>query len=385
MFSSLFSTWQSSTTCFLTSLTLAALVLPAEAAQLIRWKLGTQQRPLEFVTDVPVKPRAQFLLDPPRIVVDLPGVVLERPTLRQAGQGVVQQFRLGQLDARTARLVIELDPTQDIDPTQVQIRGITETQWIVEISPTASPNLAQQTTVSPDRADEPQALPDLQEDLETPQERLPLGEDSELAESITVTLPPSPLPLDSMSPTALAERRPLVIIDAGHGGPDPGAVGRDNLRETDITLDVAQQVAQQLENMGIATRMTRTGEYDLDLAPRVNMAEQLNATLFVSIHANSISLERPDVSGLETYYYDSGLNLAKDIHQTILDATGMKDRGVRKARFYVLTRTSMPAVLVETGFVTGMEDANNFRNPRFRSQMAEAIARGVSQYLNVMP
>ncbi len=282
MFSSLSTTWQNLTTCFFTSLTITTLALPAEAAQLVQWKLGTEQIPLEFVTDVPVKPRAQFLFNPPRIVIDLPGVMLDRPTVRQSGQGVVQQFRLGQLDANTARLVVELNSIQGIDPSQIQIRSVTKTQWIVEILTETSPNLAQQTAVSSDVVGEQDVPLNLPENPEIDQEQLPLREDSEQAESIAVTLPPYPLPQESVNPvTSLFNRQPLVMIDAGHGGPDPGAVGRDNLRETDINLDIAQQLSRQLESMGIATQMTRTGEYDLDLAPRVSMAEQLNAALFV--------------------------------------------------------------------------------------------------------
>jgi N-acetylmuramoyl-L-alanine amidase len=113
------------------------------------------------------------------------------------------------------------------------------------------------------------------------------------------------------------------------------------------------------------------------------MAERMNADLFVSIHANAISLSRPDISGLETYYYSSagGLRLARTIHNSILQSVDIKDRGVRTARFYVLRKTSMPSVLIEVGFVTGREDAAKLSNPDYQSQMAQAIARGILQYL----
>jgi N-acetylmuramoyl-L-alanine amidase len=110
------------------------------------------------------------------------------------------------------------------------------------------------------------------------------------------------------------------------------------------------------------------------------MAERMNATVFVSIHANSIDLTRPDISGLETYYYSSQ-RLAQSIHNSILQSVDIQDRGVRSARFYVLRRTSMPSVLVEVGFVTGREDAAKLSNPSYRTQMAQAIARGIIQYL----
>lgn len=175
--------------------------------------------------------------------------------------------------------------------------------------------------------------------------------------------------------------RMVVIIDPGHGGPDPGAIGINGLQEKGIVLDIGNQVAVSLQRQGIQALLTRADDRDLDLDPRVQMAEQSNAAVFVSIHANSISLSRPDVNGLETYYYDSGRGLAQTIHQNVLQLTGVGDRGVRKARFYVLRKTSMPSVLVEVGFVTGRDDASRLSNPAYRTQMADAIARGILQYL----
>lgn len=214
------------------------------------------------------------------------------------------------------------------------------------------------------------------------------------SQMITVILPPGPPPstLPGSSPGSSSGSAPpvnlpptkgrlLVVIDPGHGGPDPGAVGRGGLRETDVNLDIAKKLSQQLEAAGIQTMLTRTGEYDFDLQPRVDIAERANASVFVSIHANAISLDRPDVNGVETYYYSSGKQLADTIHRNIIRGTRSIDRGVRTARFYVLTQTSMPAVLLETGFVTGAQDAANLGNPTFRSQMATAIAQGIREYL----
>lgn len=192
---------------------------------------------------------------------------------------------------------------------------------------------------------------------------------------------PNPAPFPAPQVPRVPTGRLLVVIDPGHGGPDPGAVGIGGLKETDIVLDIGRQVMAFLQQQGVAVLITRNGEYDLDLEPRVQMAEQAGATVFVSIHANSIDLSRSDVSGLETYYYQSGKELAQTIHQSILQATGIPDRGVRTARFYVVRKTSMPSVLVEVGFVTGQDDAARLSNSSYRTQMAGAIARGILQYL----
>ena len=153
------------------------------------------------------------------------------------------------------------------------------------------------------------------------------------------------------------------------------------LQEKDVVSAISYEVASILEQAGATVVLTRSTDLEIDLDPRVQIAERADADLFVSIHANSISLERPDVNGFETYYYSSGLSLAQAIHGSVLQRINMPDRGVRHARFYVLKNTSMPAVLVETGFVTGEQDSENFNDPEWLSQMAEAIATGVIQYV----
>ena len=114
----------------------------------------------------------------------------------------------------------------------------------------------------------------------------------------------------------------MVVVDPGHGGGDPGAVGIGGIHEADIVLDVAQQVASLLEKQGVQAVLTRQDDREVELEPRVDLADRLNADLFVSIHANSIDLSRPDVNGLETYYYDSGGALAASIHNSLVNATG---------------------------------------------------------------
>jgi len=173
----------------------------------------------------------------------------------------------------------------------------------------------------------------------------------------------------------------VVAIDPGHGGRDPGAVGIGGLQEKEIVLDISQQVAAILEQQGVQVIMTRTDDREIDLEPRVDLAERVNATLFVSIHANAIDMSRPDVNGLETYYYDSGETLARTIHNSVLEGTGTNDRRVRQARFFVLRKTSMPSVLVEVGFVTGADDAARLRDPAYRTQVAASIARGILLYI----
>ncbi|MBF2077186.1 MAG: N-acetylmuramoyl-L-alanine amidase [Synechococcales cyanobacterium T60_A2020_003] len=180
----------------------------------------------------------------------------------------------------------------------------------------------------------------------------------------------------------LSDQTLVVVLDPGHGGTDPGAVGINGLSELDVVLPVAQEVAAILEEQGVSATLTRTNDSQtIDLAPRVQTAERADADLFVSIHANAISMSRPDINGIETYYAsDRGRPLAQAIQSNMVELTGMRDRGIKTARFYVIVNTSMPAVLVELGFVTGSEDAPLLSDPAVRSLMAEAIARGILEY-----
>ncbi|MDB9313134.1 N-acetylmuramoyl-L-alanine amidase [Spirulina sp. CS-785/01] len=211
--------------------------------------------------------------------------------------------------------------------------------------------------------------------------------------NIPVPLPPrrtpserTPLPPRNPQPTGdlpdVSNSRVLVVIDPGHGGKDPGAIGIGGLQEKNVVLPISLQVSRLLEQQGVRVMMTRDRDYFVSLAGRTQMANGARANVFVSIHANAISMSRPDVNGVETYYYSSqGRVLAQTIHNSIMRSIRIGNRGVKHGRFYVLRNSAMPASLVEVGFVTGRADAPRLADPNFRSQMAEAIARGILEYV----
>ena len=177
--------------------------------------------------------------------------------------------------------------------------------------------------------------------------------------------------------------RQLVVIDPGHGGPDVGAT-RNGIYEKDITLSISKQLGRILQQMGYSVMYTRTEDIDLDLAPRVQMAENARASAFVSVHVNSLDANASQVSGVETYHAPNaslGKNLAGLVHQQIIASTGANDRGVRSARFHVIIKTSMPAILVETGFITNPAEASRLLNGAYQERLADAIAKGVDQFL----
>ena len=177
--------------------------------------------------------------------------------------------------------------------------------------------------------------------------------------------------------------RELIVIDPGHGGPDVGAT-RNGVYEKDIVLSVSKQLGRILQQMGYAVIYTRTEDIDLDLEPRVQIAENAKASAFVSVHVNSLSASASQVNGVETYHAPGaslGKSLAEFVHEQIIASTGATDRGVKSARFHVIAKTSMPAILVETGFITNPSESAKLVNSAYQERLAEAIARGMDQFL----
>jgi len=205
-----------------------------------------------------------------------------------------------------------------------------------------------------------------------------------VAQVVTNSLPANVFPKSS-SPQVFGNNngRQLVVVDAGHGGRDVGAT-RNGIYEKDIVLAMSKQLGRILQQMGYSVIYTRTEDIELDLEPRVDIAESARASAFVSVHANALDAKASQVNGVETYHAPGaslGKSLAEFVHAQILASTGANDRGVRSARFHVILKTSMPAVLVETGFITNPSEAAKLVDSAYQLRMAEAIARGVDQFL----
>ena len=204
------------------------------------------------------------------------------------------------------------------------------------------------------------------------------------AQVATASIPTNSIPKSRSSQIyGSSTGRQLVVVDAGHGGRDVGAT-RNGIYEKDIVLAMSMQLGRILQQMGYSVIYTRTEDIELDLEPRVDIAENARASVFVSVHANSLGANASTVNGVETYHAPGaslGKSLAEFVHAQILASTGANDRGVRSARFHVILKTSMPAVLVETGFITNPSEAAKLVDSAYQLRMAEAIARGVDQFL----
>jgi N-acetylmuramoyl-L-alanine amidase len=179
----------------------------------------------------------------------------------------------------------------------------------------------------------------------------------------------------------------LIVLDPGHGGSDTGAM-HNGLVEKEITLDIALRLRTLLIARGWIVHLTRDTDRDVygpnasdvaELQARVDVANNAGARMFVSIHANSSTSSVP--SGTTSYYYKpQDRPLAAAIQARLIALLGTKDDGVVRERFYVIHRTTMPAALIETAFVSNAEDAVRLRSPNFRQQIAVGIADGIKDY-----
>jgi N-acetylmuramoyl-L-alanine amidase len=317
---------------------------------------------------------------PERLYLDLAGVWVGREYSEgvPVGDGLLRGIRIGQNTLRDARVVLDLQ-------TYARHRVLTLShpdRLVIDVYGTRG-----------EPGGEPRAIA-----------RAPGGSAAE---------PRVPAPL------RVPQR---VVLDPGHGGSDPGAIGVGGLREKDVTLRLALMLERKLQRRGFTVVMTRNGDRTLSLEERTAIAEASGADLFVSLHANAA--RRRSLSGIETYYPDanherhalrvaarengierSQLNalqrtlarlrvgevspqsrrLAEHVQQELVTGLPRQYRpvanlGVKKGPFYVLFLSSMPSVLVESGFVTHAAEAKRLRDDRYVDALAEQIAEGLSAY-----
>jgi len=215
-----------------------------------------------------------------------------------------------------------------------------------------------------------------------------------------------------------------VIIDAGHGGKDPGAIGRTGLYEKIVVLDISKRLEKILKNKGIKVVMTRKRDNFIPLSKRTVIASKAKADIFVSIHANSNP--QRSINGLEVYVlknlgffeknedqrkqnymsmysklnmnsknkdlqkivadmYDSrkqneSYKLAESVAISMKGVMRAKNRGLKKSRFFVLRNTLIPAILVEVGYLSNPKEEKLFKTKAYRQKVANGIARGILEY-----
>ena len=347
-----------------------------------------------FVLDLSrkIELRAFTLADPYRVVIDLPQVTFRLPPKAgESGRGLIKAFRFGLVMAGGSRLVFDLTK-----PARIETASVSETtpggpaRISLELANTDRESFLRHIELEnkPTRAEDPRAAAN----------------------------------------SAPADARPLVVLDPGHGGIDTGTKGPNGEMEKDIVLQLAERLRQQIEQAGkYRVLMTRTDDTFVPLADRVHFARNANASLFVSIHADSLPRREGDAQGASVYTLSdtasdseaarlaeqenradtiAGVNLKtepEDVAGILLDLAERETKGyslqfarklladlktvtrlhkepLKSAGFRVLRAPDIPSVLIELGYVSNHSDLESLLSETWQNRTADKIAQAIDSY-----
>ncbi len=408
------------------------LIWGAPAAALVRsGALSVEYGRLVLVLKGPVTARQLALGNPQRLVVDLSGVDALTTTAEAPTGGPVKSARIGQFDSETARLVITLTRPMRIAKAQAAASGALEL--------TLAPDADFAASIKRGRRPLPLVSMPVVASAGTPSGKPSVGvtaaapEDFDLPEGVFGPKPPAitPPPLRPATIAAPAPRprsggKPLVVIDAGHGGKDVGAIAYDGSYEKDVTLAIARVVARKLSESGrVRVKLTRADDRFIPLGGRVAIARAARADLFVSIHADSapnalargasvytlsdtasdaiaarlaarenkadiiggvnLGVEAPEVGDvmialMRRNTLNTAISFAETLQSQLDDRIAFRGEFHHFAGFLVLKAADVPSVLLETGYVSNADDAKLLFSKAGQKTVGEGIARAIEAH-----
>lgn len=380
----------------------ARAAAPAELGDARLWS-GPEGTRLVLELSAPVRYEVFSLENPERVVIDLQNTRFARHKALPSGQGPVTGVRSGPQDGGTLRIVLDLAGRYPVKSFMVGPEGTAGHRLVVEMPPVAA-------TAS----------------------RPPLGQQALEAAATAMSQAAATSNAVKSIATSAKGRDLVVAIDAGHGGQDPGAIGRGGTREKEVTLAIARRLAKQIDaEEGMRAVLIRDGDYFISLRGRIRKAREAGADMFVSVHADSV-LDR-NVSGASVYVLSlrgasdeasrwlaerenaadlmGGVSLddKNDVLASVLLDVTQKEAvsnsveaadavlaslrrvghvhgsRVRHAGFVVLKSPDIPSMLVETAFISNAGDERKLRDPAYQQRVAEAIHAGVRDFFYEKP
>ena len=446
---------------------------PAVRVTSVRYWSTPECTRISIDLDGGTKYESQRIANPDRVYFDLANATVAAALLGKkydVNDGFLKQIRIAQYQPKQARIVLDVDSLSDytsyllINPPRLVI-DVHEPQS-VQTARLAGASLkntaASRASVLPPQAAAPvkvaSAVPsagpkkiivEADDDAEDSPDALPeppaasrkntiaasakAGDASGSRRSKTGGQAISESSAREAKPTASGDRSLIralglkigkIVIDPGHGGHDTGTIGPNGLQEKDLVLDVSRRLGRLLESrLGADVSFTRNDDTFIPLESRTSIANQEQADLFVSVHANSS--RDPSARGVETYYLnftsssdalevaarenavsDKSIHELQDLVKTIalkekieesrefasdvqrslhsglaVKNAGLRDRGVKKAPFIVLIGANMPSILAEISFVSNPGDERRLRTPEYRQKIAESLYRGIAKYV----
>ncbi len=368
---------------------------------------------LEFGEEVAEKSIKVFVLKTPptyKKIIDVPGIVLNAPIAIKT-PSTLQGLKISQFSDDTIRIVLDVDQSLE---TYVSVLS---NQLIFSLG--KQPILTQKKITPPPTSKSAEATP--LPSQKNPSANVKEKETPQKAPTVTTTEP-----LASKTTAKTNKRNKTIVIDAGHGGKDAGAIGYKQRMEKHLVLDMALQLGQELKSRGYKIYFTRQSDEFINLRDRTKVANDKNADLFISLHANAAPNEAKKLSmkGLETFFLspdrsersknvaalenqsdmeemdfyskETFLNVlnrekiilsnkvAIDVQSGMLKSVRKKysveDGGVREAPFWVLVGATMPSVLIELGYISNPDECDNMFNPQYQKHLVEGISNGIDRY-----
>lgn len=385
----------------------------------VQFSQKDQERKVFIRTGFPARYTVTRMKQPDRMVIDLDGATLAGSSLPLPGDGIwVKKVRMSQFDAKTVRVVLDLADqglcfvkTARDNPNLIEIRAVqTVTQinltqsdpetW--ELAVEADGELAEKIqklsggASAPDKLRIDLAFARPAPGLRGPTIRNPLLQGIALAtpDESTVRLDLNLTKFVDYRVVFSPDRRRMAIrlrrsrlvdkvmvLDPGHGGVDPGGIGRQGTREKDVNLEVALRLKALLEDAGAGVVLTRRDDSYIGLYERPFDANNLFADMFISIHSNIHS--NLSVRGTEVYYYaahSADKILAQYVADRMHECTGLVKLGVKTNDFVVIRETQMPGILVELGYLSNYQEETLLNSPEFQDTAAQGIFQGVRDY-----
>ena len=351
-------------------------------------------------------------------IIDIPAIIMNAP-LTISTPKKLQGLRISQYNANTIRIILDAPSAFE---TYV---SVLDTQVILSLD--KKPILTEKRIMAP--AETPKKAPVVASSTPTVE---PSVKTTPAVTSTASTPTEAPIVASSKASSKKGQKRDkTIVIDAGHGGKDAGAIGYKQRMEKNLVLDMALQLGKELKSRGYKVYYTRQKDEFINLRDRTKVANDKNADLFLSLHANAAPNEAKKLSmkGLETFFLspdrsersknvaalenqsdmeemdfyskETFLNVfnrekivlsnkvAIDVQSSMLKSVRKKfsveDGGVREAPFWVLVGATMPSVLIELGYISNPEECDNMFNPQYQKHLVDGISDGIDQYYTNNP
>lgn len=184
----------------------------------------------------------------------------------------------------------------------------------------------------------------------------------------------------------------VIVVDAGHGGSDSGTIGYNGSYEKDVNLEIARKLKEKLDSNGYKVILTRASDEYVDNFLRAKLANKKRARIFISIHANAME-NNNSTNGVQVLYYPDRQSTIEDLNNnefariimdSLLNGTNAVDKGIiEREELIVLNQTKMPAIIVETGFLSNSKEEKLLLTDEYQNKIVDSIAKGVEKYFNL--